>query len=199
MGRPPECKTLPDARRGLGWGHAEIACAIPADWRSSLCNVQLLPKATSSGAGERTRPVRAISRGNAAAIRLHCQRVRRDARACALAGQRASEGSSGQSPAGLEAISGGAATRAPILAGALLRFQCVHCAQAHREAAIYAPQSGQARPGGSAGAVGVVELSPLRDRRDRDGRNRIAVDGNAAGPCAASTHVSNARCGAPSP
>src|ERR1700719_5129141 len=47
------------------------------------------------------------------------------------------------------------------LAAALLRFQRMEGAQADREAALYAPESGGARVGARTGAVAVEQLSEL--------------------------------------
>lgn len=60
-------------------------------------------------------------------------------------------------------------TAQSILAGALLRLQCLDDEEAHREAEVYAPQSGESRVGGKARAMALEQLSLLPSRRGRTG------------------------------
>jgi hypothetical protein len=58
------------------------------------------------------------------------------------------------------------------VATTVLRFQCLDGAQAHREAALHASQSGEARIGGIAGPVAVEQFSILSVRRERIGTHQ---------------------------
>jgi REP element-mobilizing transposase RayT len=60
-------------------------------------------------------------------------------------------------------------TAQSILAGALLRLQRMDDEEAHREAEVYAPQSGESRVGGKARAMALEQLSLLPSRRGRTG------------------------------
>ena len=55
--------------------------------------------------------------------------------------------------------------RATHLAKAVLRFQCLDGTETHREAALYASQSGEARVGCVAGTMEVEQFSRLLSRR----------------------------------
>src|SRR5579872_3099821 len=52
--------------------------------------------------------------------------------------------------------------------------------QTHREAAVHASQSGEARIGGKARGLEMEQLCSLCDGGGRDGRDRIAMDGAEA-------------------
>src|SRR5438874_1203312 len=54
-----------------------------------------------------------------------------------------------------------------LLAAALLRLQCVECAQAYRQTALHSSQSGQARVGGEPGPMEVEQLPVVCLPRDR--------------------------------
>ncbi len=60
-------------------------------------------------------------------------------------------------------------------AGAVLRLQCMDGEEAHREAALHAPQSGDARAGRCAGAVAMEQFPRLCAGRERNGGGQCHV------------------------
>ena len=83
-----------------------------------------------------------------------------------------------------EAVGGahaGVTREGSVLAGEVLRLQCVEREEARGEAARYSSQPGGAWTGEEAGRVAVEELPPLFDGRGGNGRDRIAMDGAAGG------------------
>ena len=77
---------------------------------------------------------------------------------------------------GSQAVGFDAQPRKTILAGALLRFQCILARKVCGEVALHPSQSRQTWLGPEAGRLGVVKLSPLSDGHARNRRDRIGVD-----------------------
>ena len=75
----------------------------------------------------------------------------------------------------IEALRGSAKSRAAFLAGALPRLQRVERGEGDREAEVYSPESGEARIGGQAGGMEVVEFSALCYGDCWAGRGRIPL------------------------
>src|SRR5579863_8492833 len=63
----------------------------------------------------------------------------------------------------------------------VLRLQCVEREEARGEAALYSSQPGGPWTGEQAGRLAREQLPPLFDGRGGNGRDRIAMDGAAAG------------------
>src|SRR5579862_8422891 len=83
-----------------------------------------------------------------------------------------------------EAVGGthaGVAREGSVLAGAILRLQCVEREEIRGEAALYSSQPDGAWTGEEAGRLALEQLPPLFDGRRGNGRDRIAMDGAAAG------------------
>src|SRR5579863_5561262 len=83
-----------------------------------------------------------------------------------------------------EAVGGahsGLAREGSVLAGAILRLQCVEREEIRGEAAIYSPQPGGPWTGEEARRLALEQLPPLFDGRGGNGGDRIAMDGAAEG------------------
>ena len=83
-----------------------------------------------------------------------------------------------------EAVGGahsGLAREGSVLAGEVLRLQCVEREEVRGEAALYSSQPSGARAGEEAGRLALEQLPPLFDGRRGNGGDRIAMDGAAAG------------------
>src|SRR5579863_9714429 len=79
-----------------------------------------------------------------------------------------------------EAVGGthaGLAREGSVLAGEVLRLQCVEREEIRGEAALYSSQPGGPWTGEQARRLALEQLPPLFDGRRGDGRDRIAMDG----------------------
>lgn len=154
---------------------------LPADRRSTLPDVQLLSPVATPRHGGSARSVRVGARTHAAAIRVCCEGLCRNAGARASAGERTAPRVARVGTQGAQAFRDVAQERTAILAGALLRLQCVDRGKGDREAEVYSPQSCETGTRDDARRLAVVELSALRDGRGGRGRDRVAVDVVQAG------------------
>lgn len=156
--------------------------------------MELLPAAGTVRNGT-TAGCRAVGAGEYPAEVSVCgSRVRGDAgtRSSADRGTGAWDGSDGD--AGAEAKGGAASAgeeetgagealggRGALLAEALLRLQCVEREEEGREAALHAPQPGEARVGERAGVMGVEQLPGVCFRRSRAGEVERVAGGEDEG------------------
>jgi hypothetical protein len=194
--------------------NAQRTPSLPADGAAALHHIQLLRAQGASWHVGPTRPFRICVGAHSQALLLGCSWIRRNARACTSSGERARARKSGAGHSSAQAIGCGATTRAPVLAGAVLRLQRVVSGEATRKAALYTPQPSGPGSGGTSGGLEVVELPALRNRMRRAGGDRIVLDRVEAGTpslvasacCKLTGHglrfvlsrVSKARPGAPS-
>jgi len=68
-----------------------------------------------------------------------------------------------------------------LLAEALRRPQCEGCARVYGQITILAPQSGKAQTGQGTGRLELEQLPSLCTAGERDGRNRVWMDGEGSG------------------
>src|SRR5450432_702098 len=100
-------------------------------------------------------------------VRILRLRIRRDARTRSSLDQRTGTRRAFRSPANVEAEHSAPAptTRGqPLLAAALLRFQCVERGQACREVTLHPSQPSETRLGRAPRRLAVEQLPPLRYR-----------------------------------
>jgi len=117
--------------------------ALPGNRASSLHNVQLLRKASESAAGRGLRHIRGSPGAGSPGLRAVRIRLRRYAGARSSSVERAGAEHVRAGDQGVEAGRGaasGVAGEGFVLAGPLLRFQCMERGQVRREAALHSSE-----------------------------------------------------------
>jgi hypothetical protein len=162
----PQCLSRIPCQHALG---VEAFSAIRS---ASFPHVQLLSQTRKIRRTPRTLDFRAVTRAGARRIRSLRLRICSHAGACASTGKRARARQARKHHAIAEAVGCpevGPTSGRTLLAGAILRFQCLERAEVCRKTSLYSSKSCNAWSSVRPGAMAMEQFSPLCERRDWTG------------------------------
>ncbi len=146
-------------------------------------HLQLLSKTSLAGQPPRLPYLRAGTGTSKATLRICGHGIRAHARARSSFGKRTEANVVALRDSNLETTDLAKAEeseRTSVLATPVLRLQHLEPHQSFGEAGVHAPKSRRPRAGNQPRRLAVVELPSLRDRRSRNGGNRIRMDSTKA-------------------
>jgi len=183
---PPECPPInrPPLTSNSHSSRALGTQTLPTIRTTSFPHLQLLSKRTETTIPEISRPVHHRARASTTTLWNVGLRLCRDARTCPLTCRRTRQTRIGASHPVTQTIGrtqARPASRGPVLASALLRFQSVERTKVRGKAALHPPEPADARTRDPTRGLALEQLPTLCDWKIDSDRNRIALDSASAG------------------